>query len=123
MEVTKTPIERLQMGAVIEKLNHAFAEALENVLDPNTRATALREVSLKIKIKPDQNRETANYEIHCSSKLAAAIESAGVFFIGKDGDGCYAMESNPDQGLLNLEAVGPVEYSQKMDVIPKGEQE
>jgi hypothetical protein len=57
-------------SAAIELFNAEFQRVLDNIADENTKPTAAREVNLKIKIKPDEDRELCKVEIHANSKLA-----------------------------------------------------
>ncbi len=43
-----TSLENLKGGAVIEAYEHAFAELLGNILDPNTKATEKRQIVLTV---------------------------------------------------------------------------
>jgi len=62
-------------GAAIDQFDHQLKEAMKNCLDLNTDATAQRTVTLKVTIKPNQQRSEAIVEYQANSKLAA--DSAG----------------------------------------------
>ena len=67
------PIEKLDAlmgGAVQEKFRIALAEVLSNVRDPNTKASAKREITLKITLAPDEDRKHIEVSCTASSKLA-----------------------------------------------------
>lgn len=62
---------------------------MENILDPNTNPTAAREITLKLKIKPDEDRSVSDVEISVwpskmaprrviTSKMVMGIDSRGV---------------------------------------------
>lgn len=107
MELQKCTIENLQGGAAIERINDAFAEVVKNILDPNTKAVLKREINFTLKVFPSQNRDAAQFEIHCSTKLAPPREISGTIFVGVDGDDFVAYESNPDQQKIPFESVVP----------------
>ncbi|MHC1744867.1 MAG: hypothetical protein AB9873_17820 [Syntrophobacteraceae bacterium] len=86
-----------RMSAAVELFNVEFQRVLDNCLDPNTKATEKREVTLKVKIKPDEDRESCLVEIHATSKLAAIRPYPTNIFLGKDGDRAVAVEHDPKQ--------------------------
>ena len=57
-------------GAAVEKFDDAFQRVLDNIVDPNTKPDAVREIILKVKIKPDENRNVGHVIISCDPKLA-----------------------------------------------------
>ena len=77
-------IENLGMGAATEKFEDAFKKVLANVLDPNTHATVAREVILRVKIKPSEERRDASVLIDCQAKLAPLKAFPTRIFIGKN---------------------------------------
>lgn len=90
----------LKDGAAVELFDFELQKALDNIMDPNTRAEAVREVMLKIKIKPDKERNFGPVEIHASSKMAPIAPVMTQVFFGQDRDGAVAHEYNPKQGDL-----------------------
>ena len=84
-------------GAAVELFNTEFQRVLDNCLDPNTKATAKREVRLKVIIKPDDDRESCSVEIQAESKLAAVRPYPTNIFLGKEGSRAVAVENDPKQ--------------------------
>jgi hypothetical protein len=76
-------LETLADGAAIERFNDALQVILENILDPNT-GTKAREVNLKIKLKPDDNKDVLQITIECTPKLAPADTIISNAYLGKD---------------------------------------
>ncbi len=62
----------LYSGAVIEAVDHEIANALANIMDVNTSPSQARTVTLKLKIKPNKERNIASVAFQASSALAAA---------------------------------------------------
>lgn len=94
---------KLGGGAIGELLNRGLEEAIKNIQDLNTKASAVRAVRLTIKLKPDVNREFVQYELHLVTKLAPVREHEGTALVGvKDGK-VVLLESNPNQ--LTIEQV------------------
>lgn len=84
-------------SAAIELFNAEFQRVLDNCLDENTDPKKVREVALKVKIKPDLDRELCKVEIHASSKLAPVNPYPTQFFLGKDAGRAVAVEDDPKQ--------------------------
>jgi len=59
-------------GAVNEIFDRELQRVLKDIMDPNTEATAQREVNLKIVIKPDEERDLGVVGVKASSKLAGS---------------------------------------------------
>lgn len=85
-------INTLAGGAMAERINRELQKVADNVLDPNTNATAARTVTVTIKIKPDEAREIGMTDIQVKSSLAPAkgIPAKFYFDYGKDGKGAIA---------------------------------
>ena len=74
----------LASGAAIERADLEIKRVLKNIMDPNTSAKAAREVNIKIKIKPSEDRGAGEVEIQATSKLAPVTEHVTQVYIGKD---------------------------------------
>ena len=59
-------------GAVNEIFDRELQRVLKDIMDPNTEATAQREVTLKIVIKPDEERDLGVVGVKASSRLAGS---------------------------------------------------
>lgn len=104
----------LNSGAAIELFDNELDTVLQNILDPNTKADAAREVILKVKIKPAENRKHADVSIQVSSKLAPAQESKTVFFLGSKKGHAVAAERDINQmSFLDEEAPKPTAISER----------
>lgn len=97
---TYVNLETLANGAAVERFNDAWDEAMKNIKDPNTSPTAAREVVLKVKIKPSEDRDRAQIKIECTPKLAPAKPVDELVYISKLGDKAVAVENNPRQPRL-----------------------
>ena len=65
--------ETLCDGEMLEALEIELQKALDNIADERTEAEKTREIILKIKIKPDEERGLADVIVEVSSKLAPQI--------------------------------------------------
>jgi hypothetical protein len=80
-------IGNINDGAMVDGFEIEFRKALENIADLNTPATATREVTLKLILKPHSDRVTIETEFKCSAKLAAIEVHKSKCFMGKDDEG------------------------------------
>lgn len=60
MEDTRTSILQMARGAIMERIDYEMTKVVDNILDPNTEATAKRKVQLTIEFRPDSNRQTVS---------------------------------------------------------------
>ena len=80
-------IDQLAGGGLTERINRELAKVAENVLDPNTKADAVRTLTITLKIKPDENRQvgTAEFAVKSSLVPAKGLPSAFVFDFDNEG--------------------------------------
>ena len=86
-EMERVTIDTISKGAAIERANLEFDRILQNILDPNTSAKVMREVTLKIKIRPTEDRSMGSVEIQAIAKLAPVTEHITQVYIGTDQHG------------------------------------
>ncbi len=108
-------LANLSGGAAVEMFDAALQQVLDNILDPNTKPTDTREVTLKIKFKPDEDRELVGITICPSVKLGAPVPYVTQAYVGKDGGEAVATEYNPKQlHMQNLMDKDTREHSDKV---------
>ena len=83
-EIKNVTIETMSDGAAIERMNLELERVLKNILDKNTDPTAAREVVLKIRLKPRNDRAAAEVSIQAMSKLAPIVGHNTEIYIGRD---------------------------------------
>ncbi|MFB0841837.1 replication terminator protein [Paenibacillus oleatilyticus] len=84
---TKIDLTDLGGGAVGERFLYEMNKVLANIYDPNTDPKKVREVTLKIKLKGDENRDVLLTEIHATSKLAPTRPVETKIIMGLDNSG------------------------------------
>lgn len=89
--------ENLGCGAAAEKFEESLQKVLADILDPNTVATASREISLKVSFKPSEERTSADVMITCDEKLAKDKAFPTKIFIGRD------VQGNPEAHEINAQ--------------------
>lgn len=80
----KVSFESIGQGAAIERADLELNRVLKNIQDPNTSPKAIREINIKIKIKPSEDRGAGQVEIQATSKIAPVTEHVTQIYIGKD---------------------------------------
>lgn len=97
-------LQNIGDGLADDLFQHELRKVLENIADPRTAATAPREISITIKIKPDNERMVGEAEIKTKTKLAPTAGKKAFLFFGKDDEGEVRMTtSNPKQEELGLD--------------------
>lgn len=86
-------------GAVIERADEEIQKVLSNIVDPNTDPTKVREVTIKLTIRPNEDRDVASVHIGVSSKLASATPVHTTMMIGCVGKLVAATERYNDKDV------------------------
>lgn len=97
MNNERVSLENLGSGAAVELFNLELQRVLDNIIDENTKCGVVREVTLKVRIKPDEDREWGTVEIAASSKLAPVHPYPTQIIIGKERGKGVATEHDPKQ--------------------------
>lgn len=84
MDIESLNLANLGAGAAVEKWGEELQRVAENILDPNTEATAKRELLLRVALKPTKERRDVEITISVSTKLAAQIAVQTRAFVGMD---------------------------------------
>lgn len=62
-------ILEMASGSILEKVDYEYARVLKNIQDPNTDAVKAREITIKLKIVADHERQNPTILAQVSSKL------------------------------------------------------
>ncbi len=97
-------LDLLMSGAVSERFGDELSRALENILDPNTDPKKPRKITLTVTIKPNKDRNVADFAVEAKSSLAAPVPVATSVYIGKDKHGNVVAEEVTDEipGQMNI---------------------
>lgn len=91
-------VETISGGAAIERLNLELGRVLKNIADKNTNPKTIREINLKIKIRPSEDRSLGEVSIQGTSKLAPVIEENKPVFSIHEADGAAWKQ----QAIINI---------------------
>ncbi|MPL66020.1 hypothetical protein SDC9_11688 [bioreactor metagenome] len=87
-------------GALIDLFQEQWKRLVANIADINTKPDAVREISIKIKVKPDKSRRNATSQIHCEAKLPTVQDHESFIFFEKEGEVLVAYPDDPRQQVL-----------------------
>lgn len=74
-------------GKILEVVDSTIEKVLKNIVDPTTAAEQKREIIIKLKFEPAENRELGTVSFTCEAKLASIKPAKGNFFIARRTDG------------------------------------
>ncbi len=69
-EETRRSILQMARGAILERADYETTRILDNILDPNTAATAKRKMTMTVTFVPDGDRQTIAVSCEVKSALA-----------------------------------------------------
>lgn len=61
-------IMSMARGAFEERVDYEMDKVIQNILDPNTKATAKRKITLTIELTPDDERRTIGVSVTAKSR-------------------------------------------------------
>lgn len=99
----RTSILQMARGAIEERVDYEMAKVIDNILDPNTQATAKRKLTLTLEFQPDAGRQTVLLRCTAKSALCATDPVSTSLFITDDGSDVTAVEMVPNiPGQVNM---------------------
>ncbi len=100
-ELNPLNLGSIARGAAIELFEQGLEKVIANVADKSTDATAPREIVLRFKFKPDDDRRSCIVGTTLTTKLAGCEEHVSKIYLGKDDKGhSYAFDTDPRQEIL-----------------------
>lgn len=91
--------------AIEERVDYEMDKVIQNILDPNTKATAKRKITLTIELTPDDERRTIGVSVTAKSTLAATNPVATALYVTSDGNGELVVAEMVPQvpGQMNMD--------------------
>jgi hypothetical protein len=65
----KKSILEMSMGAILERVDYEMGHVLDNIIDPNTKATAKRKITVNLELIPSSDRKTITVQSTAKSTL------------------------------------------------------
>ena len=100
MEHEKVSLETINSGAAVDLFEEEFSALLKNLADVNTSPTKVRTITLKVSVKPTENRGQAAVTIESSHSFAPIKPSAGTVVFSSDGRNIEAFAVEEPKQLL-----------------------
>ena len=95
----------LMDGGLEERFNQELTKVWQNVYDPNTNPTAARKVVMEVKIVPNERRDSVQFHVNVSSKLAPQVALTQTVMLSLGADGTITATERTEQvpGQLDME--------------------
>ena len=87
----------LMDGSVEERFNSEIAKVWKNVYDPMTSPTRARTVTLKVKITPNERRDSCDFRVSVSSTLAPHEDLTQTVMLQLKSDGTVTATERTNQ--------------------------
>lgn len=91
MNTTQNSIMQMARGAFQERVDYEMEKVVSNILDPNTKATAKRKITLVIELVPDDDRRQIAVNVMAKSALAPTSPVGTALFVTSDDNGELAV--------------------------------
>ena len=95
----------LMDGGLEERFNQELTKVWQNVYDPNTNPTAARKVVMEVKIVPNERRDSVQFHVNVSPKLAPHVALTQTVMLSLGADGTITATERTEQvpGQLDME--------------------
>ena len=68
-ELEKKSILEMSRGAILERVDYEMGKAIDNILDPNTKPTGKRKITVSLELVPSSDRNTITVQTTAKSTL------------------------------------------------------
>ena len=113
-KLNRESVLRMAQGAFEERVDRAMAEALDNILDPNTKATAKRSITLNIELRPDEERSHIEVSVSVKTKMATLNPVPTSLAIVADGNGELVVAEMVPQVPGQMSMAGDIQEEPKI---------
>lgn len=95
----------LMDGSVEERFNAELDKVWQNVYDPNTDPKKTRTLTLKVKIVPNERRDSCDFRVNVTSSLAPYADLTQTVMLAVGADGTIKDTERTDQvpGQIDME--------------------
>ncbi|MBQ3326535.1 MAG: hypothetical protein IJG86_01955 [Clostridia bacterium] len=90
-------LSELMDGGVEERFNFEMDKIWQNVQDPNTDPKAKREINIKITVRPNERRDSADFDVSVIPKLAPFKPLSKTVTLQFNGDGSVVATERTEQ--------------------------
>lgn len=94
--MNKKSLLEMSHGGFLEIFDHEMAKVFDNILDPNTKATSKRRITITMELTPDETRQKFAASFTTKLALAPPTPVTTYLYIMRDADGeACAVEAAP----------------------------
>ena len=95
----------LMDGSVEERFNAELDKVWQNVFDPNTDPKKTRTLTLKVKIIPNERRDSCDFRVNVTSSLVSYTDMSQTVMLSVGADGTIRATERTDQvpGQIDME--------------------
>lgn len=86
-KMNRESILQMGRGAFAERADYEMRKVIDNILDPNTKATAKRKITLTLEMVPDEERSQISVAVTAKSALAPTNPANTTLFVSADDNG------------------------------------
>lgn len=101
-QLDKKSILEMSMGAILERVDYEMGKVMDNILDPNTKATAKRKIPVTLELIPSADRRTITVQV----KPRVALRPFRTFLEVEQPESEFLLRLDDDGNVGLLEADG-----------------
>ena len=105
-ELDKKSILEMSMGSILERVDYEMGKVIDNILDPNTKATGKRKITVSLELIPSADRKTITVQSTAKSALVPTDPITTSLFI-------TTQPSTGEMVVAEMTPQGPGQYSPK----------
>ena len=97
-DACKKSILEMAQGGFLEQVDHEMAKVIDNIVDPNTKATGKRKITVTMELTPDDSRQKIT--VSFTTKLALVTTNpltTSLYIIGESSTGEMQVVENVPQ--------------------------
>lgn len=78
-QLDKKSILEMSMGAILERVDYEMGKVIDNILDPNTKPTGKRKITVSLELIPSADRRTITVQTTAKSALVPQVPGQVAF--------------------------------------------
>ena len=86
-KIDRANLLEMAHGAIDELVDYETTRVINNITDPNTKATAKRKITITLELTPDDSRRQIQVSAAAKSTLAAPNPVTTSLYVTSDGNG------------------------------------
>lgn len=90
-KLTKESILQMGQGAFAERADYEMSRVIDNILDPNTKATAKRKITVTLELVPNEERTQISVNVTAKATVAPTNPATTTLFVTGDENGELAV--------------------------------